>query len=96
MYREASKTLAYIRKRTIPDGVSTPLFRSAWPGEARTGAMQVFASLRLPTSQNVPYAHYDSPSLQGFEAIGSVLRWLVRSRVYQAVLRQSIKLALRV
>jgi hypothetical protein len=34
---------------------------------------------------------YETPSLQGFEAIGSLLRPLVDAGVYQAVLRQSIK-----
>ena len=43
------------------------------------------------TSENSLYAQYETPLLQGFEAIGSLLGPLVAAGAYQAVLRQSIK-----
>src|SRR5215212_2024099 len=43
------------------------------------------------TSENSAYPQYETRLLQGFEAIGSLLRPLVAARVYQAVLRQSVE-----
>jgi hypothetical protein len=45
----------------------------------------------MRTSENSLKAKFVSLVLQGFEAIGSLLRLLVATGVYQAVLRQSSK-----